>query len=71
MIETTAQRGDRLVSKTEACHRLGNIGRTKLTELLLRGEIASVKLDRRRLVSSNSLDQFIARGIVATAQSLK
>lgn len=71
MISSPEGVGDRLISKAEACERLGNIGRTKLTEMLLRGEIASVKLVGRRLISSNSLDCFIAAAIAANAATLE
>jgi excisionase family DNA binding protein len=51
---------DRLLSIAEASGRLG-IGRPKMNELLLRGEVASCKIGARRQVSSTSLDAFIAR----------
>jgi excisionase family DNA binding protein len=50
---------DRLITRDEARTILGGIGRTKLDELLLRGEIASAKIGRRRLVSRASLHEFI------------
>lgn len=38
-----------------------SIGRTHLFDLLRRGEIASVKVGRRRLVLAESLDAYLAR----------
>ncbi|MGP6189285.1 MAG: helix-turn-helix domain-containing protein [Vulcanimicrobiaceae bacterium] len=58
--------GDRLITVSEVCGRLG-LGRTKVSELLLRGAIASAKIDGRRLVSSASLDQFIQAALAADA----
>jgi hypothetical protein len=50
----------RLVSISAACSRTG-LKRTRLTALLDRGSIASVKLLDRRLVVVASLEAFIAR----------
>ena len=47
-----------LESTDEARARLG-IGRTKFYELLDAGAFKSVKIGRRRLIVSESLDQFI------------
>jgi excisionase family DNA binding protein len=38
-----------------------SIGRTQLFVLLRRGEIASVKVGRRRLIPAASLDAYLAR----------
>jgi excisionase family DNA binding protein len=38
-----------------------SIGRTQLFDLLRRGEIASVKVGRRRLIPVASLDAYLAR----------
>jgi excisionase family DNA binding protein len=38
-----------------------SIGRTQLFDLLRRGEIASVKVGRRRLIPAASLDAYLAR----------
>ena len=50
----------RLVSIKDAGARTG-LGRTRLTALLDRGAIASVKLLDRRLVVAESLEAFLAR----------
>ncbi|MGI8869471.1 MAG: helix-turn-helix domain-containing protein [Mycobacteriales bacterium] len=41
--------------------RLGGIGRTTYFELIASGELASVKIGRRRLVISDSIDRYIER----------
>lgn len=38
-----------------------SIGRTQLFDLLRRGEIASVKVGRRRLIPAASLDAYLGR----------
>ena len=48
-----------LLSIEEAAHRL-SIGRSLCYELVLRGELPSLKLARRRLVSVAALERFIA-----------
>jgi excisionase family DNA binding protein len=47
-------------STTEGAQALG-IGRTHMFELLRRGEIASVKSGRRRLIPATALDDYLAR----------
>jgi excisionase family DNA binding protein len=47
-------------SVDEACSAL-SIGRTAVFDLLRRGEIASVKVGRRRLIPVASLDAYLAR----------
>ena len=51
--------GKLLLSVDQAAKRLG-IGRSLCYELVMRGEIASLKLGRRRLVPVASLVRFIA-----------
>lgn len=41
--------------------RLGNVGRTKLFELIARGELRSVKIGRRRFVPQSEIDAYIER----------
>lgn len=54
-----------LVSIPEAVHITG-IGRSKLYELLAAGEIVSVRVGKRRLIPTASLEEFVAR-LVASA----
>ena len=50
-----------LVDTAEACSALGNLGRTKLFELLATGELASVKVGRRRMIPYSALEEFAQR----------
>lgn len=45
---------------TTACRVVG-LGRTKLYELLAKGEITAVKVGRRTIVKLSSLQEFLAR----------
>ena len=49
-----------LVSVKEAARMLG-LGQTVTWSLVMSGEIASVKIGRRRLVVTENLNRFIAR----------
>jgi len=49
-----------LVSPQDAAAAL-SIGRSKVFELLAAGELASVKIGRRRLIPRQALDQYIER----------
>lgn len=49
-----------LLGVEEAARQLG-LGRSKVYELLLRRELTSLRVGRRRLVPRHSLDEFIAR----------
>lgn len=51
----------RLVSIPEARQLLGNIGHTTLYELVNRGEIVKVKIGRRGLITSESLEAYMDR----------
>ena len=51
----------RLLGERAARHDLGDIGRTKLWELIKNREIEVVRIGRRTLVTSKSIDEFIAR----------
>lgn len=57
---------DRLLTATEAATVLG-IGRSKLYELMARGLIASVKVDRCRRFRQSDVDRFIKDLSVAPA----
>jgi len=50
---------DSLISVTDAADLLG-VGRSKLYELMNRGVIASVKIDRCRRIRRSEVDRFIA-----------
>jgi excisionase family DNA binding protein len=47
-----------LISVREACERL-SIGKTKMFELLGKGEIESVRVGRKRLIVVSSLEKWI------------
>lgn len=47
-----------LVSPADAARKLG-IGRTLLYELIASGRLPSIKLGRRRLIATASLDNFV------------
>jgi excisionase family DNA binding protein len=51
---------DRLLSIDEAAERCG-LGRTSLYELIGRGELATIKVGRRRLVAEAAVTDFIAQ----------
>ncbi len=70
MIAPIHRDGDRLVSISEAMARTG-LGRTKISELLLRGAIDSAKIGGRRLISNASLDRFIANALAANLASFE
>jgi len=56
---TTAQTGGKLLKVREAGDRLG-LGKTKIYELIARGELASLKIDGARRVSEHAIQDFIA-----------
>ncbi|HEU5103498.1 MAG TPA: helix-turn-helix domain-containing protein [Roseiflexaceae bacterium] len=51
---------DELLTPEEVAQRL-KVGRTKVYELMDRGDLASIKIDRCRRVPESSVDAFIAR----------
>lgn len=53
---------EQLLSMKETSKATG-LGKTKLTELVLAGEIRSMKVGRRRLVPQSAVDEFIRREI--------
>ena len=52
---------DRLYSIPEACEALGGIGRSMVYDLIARGELSSIRVGRRRLVSSSAIRDYIER----------
>jgi excisionase family DNA binding protein len=52
---------ERLLFTVEQCAEALGIGRTKAYELVLKGEISSVKVGRRRLVPRWALEKFIRK----------
>jgi len=52
---------DKLLLSVIECAQLLNIHRATLFEMLARGDLPSVKIGRRRLVSRRALDDFIRR----------
>lgn len=55
-----------LITVEEAARLLG-IGRTKAYELVMSGEVQSIKLGRRRLMVRASLDSFIEKKVAEGA----
>lgn len=49
----------------DVCDRLG-VGRSTVFELIKTGELASVKIGRRRLVAESAIAEYIARVIGAS-----
>ena len=60
-----AREPDRLLTAVEAAAVLG-IGRSKLYELMARGVISSVKVDRCRRFRQSDVDRFISSLPIAT-----
>lgn len=52
---------DRLNDLPRSQEQLGNLGRTKLFELIRNGDLASVKIGRRRMIPQSSIDAYVAR----------
>jgi excisionase family DNA binding protein len=50
-----------LLNEHGARYQLGNIGRTKLYELIAAGELQTVKIGRRRFVVAASVDEYVDR----------
>jgi excisionase family DNA binding protein len=59
-LSSTQQRGRLLLTIPEAADAL-NVSRSILYELLLAGEVTSVKIGRSRRVPMLSLEEFVAR----------
>jgi excisionase family DNA binding protein len=53
--------GPVLYDERGAREQLGNIGRSKLFELLASGELRSVHIGRRRLIPATAIDEYAAR----------
>jgi excisionase family DNA binding protein len=51
---------DRLYTIPETCEALGGIGRSLIYGLIARGELSSLRVGRRRLVTGDAIRQYIA-----------
>ena len=67
MSDAPAGRTARLHSLESVVERLG-VGRSKVFELISAGELRSVKVGRRRLVSESAIVEFVER-LDATAEA--
>lgn len=45
----------------QAMHYLGDIGKTKLYDLIKRGEISVTRIDTKPVILMDELDEFLAR----------
>jgi excisionase family DNA binding protein len=59
--------GDELLTVEETIQRL-RIGRTTIHELVQRGELASIKIGRRRLFTETAIAAFIQRKLEEAAR---
>lgn len=59
----------RLVSMPDSSKLLGGIGRTKLYELVRRGEVTRVKLGARSFITADSLANYLDRLVVEAGGS--
>lgn len=59
----------RLVSMPDSLRLLGGIGKTKLYELVSRGEITRVKLGARSFITADSLANYLDRLVVEAVGS--
>lgn len=63
-LRTEAEAGprppDRLLSIPETCEALGGLGRSKVYDLIGRGELRSIVIGRRRMVPVEAVVEFIA-----------
>lgn len=50
---------DQLNSIEAASEKLGGLGRTRVFDLLRTGELASVKIGRRRMIPDSAIRQYI------------
>lgn len=66
--DTTIPAGKAGLTIEETCHALG-IKRTLLFELLSRGEIASIKVGRRRMIPTPAVMDYLRRGGVGHVES--
>lgn len=49
------------LSMVQAMHYLGDIGKTKLYDLIKRGEISVTRIDTKPVILMDELDEFLAR----------
>ena len=59
---------DELLTPEEVAQRL-RVGRTKVYELMDRGDLPSIKIDRCRRIPSRGVDAFIARKLEEAAHA--
>ena len=59
---------DRLLTADEVADRLG-IGRTKVYDLINRGELLSITIDRCRRIPASAVDAFIQRKLKEAADA--
>lgn len=52
---------DKLYSISETCAALGGIGRSLVYDLIARGELSSLRVGRRRLITGDAIRNYIAR----------
>jgi excisionase family DNA binding protein len=57
-----------LLTPDEAAHKLG-IGRTKVYELMDRGELPSLRIDRCRRIPASAIPAYIARKLEEAAHA--
>ncbi len=50
---------DRLLSVSEACEALGGLGRSKVYEIIGRGELRSIAIGRRRMIPAGAIAEYI------------
>jgi hypothetical protein len=61
-VEVAPENNDRLLyPKPEARRKLGDIGNTKLWELVNEGELQQVNIGRRSFITAESLHAYVAR----------
>lgn len=53
---------ERLAYDVDALTHVLPLGRTKLYELIQSGELPSIKVGRRRLITRSAVEQFLAAG---------
>jgi excisionase family DNA binding protein len=56
-----AHHGDKLLYRVEETAQLLAIGRSKMWEIVLRGDIESVKIDGSRRISRDAIEAYVAR----------
>jgi hypothetical protein len=67
-IMTYAHHGEKLLKVGDVCDRLG-LGKSKVFELLVTGQLESLKIDGARRVTEEQLADFIGRRVAASRTS--